>query len=63
MPKLVGTVLIMLFLKRALFSKRAVDRGRFFEEGSLLRALFRRGWSTEDAFSGYEPCNSHEIAN
>ena len=45
MPKVVGTVLMVFLLTRV------VNRGRFFEEGGQQRALFRRGRSTEGAFS------------
>ena len=44
-PKVVGTVLMVFLLTRV------VNRGRFFEEGGQQRALFRRGRSTEGAFS------------
>ena len=55
-PKVVGTVLMVFSTNKGrstegAFSKRAVNRGRFFEEGGQQRALFRRGRSTEAAFS------------
>ena len=72
-PKVVGTVLMVLFTnkggqQRALFrrgrstegafSKRAVNRGRFFEEGGQQRPLFRRGRSTEGERDRRRPTES-----